>query len=140
MLLYLVKVFLNFIFFLGKCFEIETNSPKPPKLIQDFTRGIKTQQGTVKVGTMGAGMAVADDDSSVVGFPTFSPINTNGRKFIKITGGNILKLEINGVTTPQSKSFQDFRKQLGKGKDRIPYLGSAVASGATNIYLQFSKI
>ena len=127
-------------FFLGKCFEIETNSPKPPKLIQDFTRGIKTQQGTVKVGTMGAGMAVADDNSSVVGFPTFSPINTNGRKFIKITGGNILKLEINGATTPQSKSFQDFRKQLGRGKSRSPYLGSAVASGATNIYLQCFKM
>lgn len=96
--------------------------------------GIKTQQGKVKVGTMGAGMAVADDDSIVVGFPTFSPINTRGNKFIKITGGNILKLERNGVTTPQAKSFQDMRKQLERGKGRNPYLGSAVASGATHLY------
>ena len=83
---------------------------------------------------MGGGMAIADDDSIVVGFPTFSPINTRGNKFIKITGGNILKLEGNGVTTPQSKSFQDIRKQLGRGKGRIPYLGSAVASGAVYLY------
>ena len=119
---------------------METNNPKLPKLVQDFTKGIKTQQGTVKVGTMGAGMAVAGDNSNVVGFPTFSPINTNGRKLIKITGGNILKLEINGVTTPQSKSFQDFRRQLGREKSRIPYLGSAVVPGATNLYLQFFKM
>ena len=132
--MYLVSVFDDCICFLGKCFEIKTNSPRPPKLIQDFTKGIKTQQGNVKVGAMGAGIAVADDDSIAVGFPTFSPINTRGNKFIKITGGNILKLDGNGVTTPQSKRFQDMRKQLGRGKGRTPYLGSAVASGGANLY------